>query len=119
MDVLHRIAPIGSNMISPTSQIPWRGQLAADYHYERPRFEDAFLDAKPFAVREPVTKASAAKAGATFLVVTRGQQVYASQALGRAPDWFSRVRPLLNAKNGYRLVYRNSDASIYEYRLKK
>jgi hypothetical protein len=49
------------------------------------------------------------------LVITTSQLVYSAEALGEPPNWFDKVRPLLTRANGYRLLYRNADAMIYEY----
>ena len=51
----------------------------------------------------------------TYLVVTRGQLIYAAQARRLPVNWFWPVRRQLTAANGYRLVYSNPDAWIYEY----
>lgn len=111
---LYQIAPLGSLLVTPTTQVPWRFEHAADYHYERPRDADGFLRADPGAVRQLVPHSSQ-NGPRAYLLVTTGQEVYASEAQGAAPNWFDRVRPLLNPANGYRLILRNRDASVYEY----
>lgn len=114
MRVLYRTAPLGSNFVSPTSQVPWRFQSAADYRYTRPVNDPEFLDGKTEGVRPLISK-EAEQAPRTYLIVTRSQTTYASEALGQPPGWFESVKPLLNRPNGYRLIYRNADALIYSY----
>jgi hypothetical protein len=111
---LYQVAPLGSMLVTPTTQVPWRFEHAADYQYERPRDPEGFLRADLGAVRRLL--ASSSQSGArTYLLLTTGQEVYASEAQGAAPNWLDRVRPLLTPVNGYRLLLRNRDASVYEY----
>lgn len=110
---LFRIAPLGSDIVSPTSQVAWRFAHATDYHFDRPHDRRGFRRGDPAAVRE--LRPTSARAVPTYLVVTTSQIVYAVQALGEPPDWFDRIQPLLTPVNGYRLVYRNADAAVYEW----
>jgi hypothetical protein len=112
---LYKIAPLGSNLVSPTAQVPWRFAFATDYDYSRPFDATGFRTGDPDAVRVLVGSETD-DPRATFLVITTGQMIYASEALGEPPDWFDDVRPLLTQANGYRLVYRNADATIFEYK---
>ena len=114
MRALYRIAPLGSNLVSPTSQIPWRFEHAADYDYSRPTNADKFLRGEPSAVRG-VLSTDQLKAPGTYLIVTTSQKIYAYQSLGYGEHWFKAVRPLLTPENGYRVVYSNPDAVIYEF----
>ncbi len=111
---LYRLAPRGADLVSPTSQVPWRFTHATDYDYGRPEYADAFLTGRRPAVRW-LLGGSAENASGAYLVVTRSQQIYAYEALGQPRDWFEEVRRKLHSKNGYRLLFRNQDASIYEY----
>jgi phosphate starvation-inducible membrane PsiE len=111
---LYTIAPPGSELISPTSQVPWRFAHATDYDYSRPRDPRGFRRGDLAAVRV-LPESRRAGAANTYLVVTTSQIVYATEALGESPHWFDKVQPLLTPANGYRLVYRNSDALVYEY----
>jgi hypothetical protein len=115
MRTLYTIAPPGSELISPTTQIPWRFAHATDYHFRRPRDPKGFRRGDPEAVRV-LPKSQRDGTADTYLVITTSQIVYATEALGESPNWFDKVRPLLTRANGYRLVYRNSDALVYEYR---
>ena len=111
---LYAIAPPGSDLVSPTAQIPWRFEFATDYDYSRPRDPLGFRRGDPGAIRTLVAPTSH-EPPATYLVVTTGQVLYASEAEGSPSDWFERVRPMLTPANGYRLVYENPDAVIYQY----
>lgn len=111
---LYQIAPLGSMLVTPTTQVPWRFEHAADYQYERPRDPEGFLRGDPGAVRQLVP-GSPRNGPQAYLLVTTGQEVYASEAQGASPNWFDKVRPMLTPVNGYRLVLRNPDASVYEY----
>lgn len=113
MRTVFRIAPPGSDLVSPTSQIAWRFAHAADFDFKRPHDRVGFRRADPAAVR--VLRATSAPAVPTYLIVTTSQIQYAVQALGEPPDWFDRVRALLTPENGYRLVYRNADAEVYQW----
>lgn len=115
---LYRMAPQGSVLVSPTSQLPWRFAYATEYDYSRPTDPPAFMDGRWEAVRHPVPIHEDDRTK-VFLIVTTSQVTYASEALGEPPDWFSRVRPLLHERNGYRLVFHNRDARIYEYEAKR
>jgi hypothetical protein len=111
---LYRVAPLGSTLVTPTTQVPWRFQNAADYDYERPRDPDGFFNGDPESVRLLVPESAQSGPG-TYLLVTTGQEDYASEAQGAVPNWFRRVEPLLTPANGYRLLLRNPDARVYEY----
>jgi len=111
---LYRLAPLGSVLVTPTTQVPWRFEHAADYHYERPRDPDGFFRADPGAIRQLVPE-SPQNAFGTYLLVTTGQKDYASEAQGASPNWFRAVEPLLTPANGYRLLVRNPDARVYQY----
>jgi hypothetical protein len=111
---LYRVAPLGSTLVTPTTQVPWRFQNAADYDYERPRDRDGFFNGDPESIRLLVPKSAQSSPG-TYLLVTTGQADYASEAQGALPNWFRRVEPLLTPANGYRLLLRNPDARVYEY----
>jgi hypothetical protein len=111
---LYEIAPAGSDLVSPTSQVPWRFEHATDYDYSRPGNPEGFRRGDPNAVRVLVDK-RAGDARGIYLVITTSQIVYSKDALGEAPHWFDEVRSLLTAANGYRLVYRNADAFIYQW----
>lgn len=111
---LYAIAPPGSVVISPTTQLPWRFAHATDYRYTRPLDREGFRRGDPEAIRV-LSDSGSHGAAATYLVVTTSQIVYATEALGAPRGWFDKVRPLLSPANGYRLVYRNADAVIYEY----
>jgi hypothetical protein len=111
---LYRIAPLGSTLVTPTTQVAWRFEHAADYKYERPRDPEGFLSGDPGAVHQLLPESSKDSPG-TYLLVTTGQEIYASEAQGAVPDWFSKVKPMLTPANGYRLLFRNPDARVYEY----
>jgi hypothetical protein len=113
-EALNKIAPKGSKLISATTQVPWGFEFLVDYRYVRPTHQRAFRDGNLHAVRYPVN-AAAHPDRANYLMITTGQVVYASQAEGDPPDWFARLRAELTPTNGYRLVYSNPDAWIYEY----
>ena len=112
---LYTIAPLGSELVSPTAQVPWRFAFATDYDYSRPSDAEGFLRGELDAVRVLVGGKSDDQVG-TYLVVTTSQVIYASAALGEPHDWFDKVQPLLTRANGYRLLYENADAMIYEYK---
>lgn len=113
MKRLFTIAPPGSHLISPTPQVAWRFAHAADYDFGRPGDRIGFRRGDPSAVRALARTPD--RAVATYLVVTTSQIVYAAEALGEPPDWFDKIRPLLTPANGYRLIYRNSDALVYQW----
>ena len=111
---LYAIAPEGSVLFSPTSQVPWRFQEPVQHKYRRPDLPDAFVDADPAAVRDPVSSAPRGE-GQTYLVLTRSQRLYGHEALGYPPGWFKRLRRQLTPENGYDLIVRNPDAWIYHF----
>lgn len=111
---LYSIAPEGSVFISPTSQVPWRFQDAVQHRYRRPDQPDAFVDADPAVVRDPVSSTPRGD-GQTYLVVTRSQRLYGREALGYPRGWFKRLRRQLTPENGYFLVVQNPDVSIYHF----
>jgi hypothetical protein len=111
---LYTIAPPGSNLVSPTSQLPWRFDHATDYDYSRPTDARGFLRGHLDAIRGLVSREPPPGAR-TYLVVTTSQRIYAARAFRGNRHWFRKVQPLLTAANGYHLVYRNSDAVIYEF----
>jgi len=115
LQTLYTIAPRGSDLVSPTTQVPWRFAFATDYGYNRPRDAEGFRMGDLGAVRGLVGGEADADVP-TYLVITRSQIIYASEALGEPVNWFDEVRPLLTPANGYRLVYMNPDALVYEYK---
>lgn len=113
MEALFRDAPPGAELVSPTSQVPWRFAHVIDYDFSRPRDAAGFREGEPAAVR--LLAAPSHAHPATYLVVTTSQLLYGYEALGEPPLWFEKVRPLLTPANGYRLVYQNDDAVVYSW----
>jgi hypothetical protein len=111
---LYQLAPLGSTLVTATTQVPWRFEHAADYDYVRPRDPEGFLRGDLGAIRQLVPEKSQSDPG-TYLLLTTGQEVYAYQAQGASPNWLRKVEPMLTPANGYRLLLRNRDASVYEY----
>ena len=110
---LHRIAPEGSNLISPTRQVPWRYADAAEYHYGLPS-SPGLLVGDATAVRHLVPSDQADRP--TYLIVTRGQIEYAERVLGAQHGWFhDLLQPLLTSERGYQLVFHNSTSWIYKF----
>jgi hypothetical protein len=87
---LYRIAPPGSELVSPTSQVPWRFAFATDYDYSRPRNAEGFLRGRLAAVRVLVDNGASDRPG-VYLVITTSQLVYSVEALGEPPNWFDKV----------------------------
>jgi len=112
--VLYSMAPPGSNLVSATSQLPWRFDFATDYTYLRPTEARAFRRGSLTAVRSLVGHPRDSNAK-TYLVITTSQRLYGGQSLKGSAQWLRRVRPLLTPYNGYHLVYSNPDAWIYEF----
>jgi hypothetical protein len=111
---LYATAPQGSVFFSPTSQVPWRFEDPVQHKYRRPDLPDAFVDADPDAVRDPVSSSPRGE-GQTYLVVTRSQRLYGREALGYPRGWFKRLRRQLTPENGYHLIVQNPDAWIYHF----
>lgn len=113
IEAIYEMAPLGSNIVSPVSQVPWRFIYAADHRYKRPADPQGFLAGDVAALRNLVDDKEAPM---TYLVVTTGQRVYATEAFGEPAGWFEDVvQPKLTADNGYRLVYSNPSALVYEF----
>lgn len=108
---LYRIAPKGSRLVSPTTQVAWGDQYLVDYKRVRPTHPAAFRKGDLHAVRYLV----GGRKRTTYVLVTTGQILYAAQTMGSPPDWFTRLRAELTPENGYRLLYHNPDAWIYRY----
>ena len=111
---LYAVAPEGSVFFSPTSQVPWRFEDPVQHRYQRPDQPDAFVDADPAVVRDPVSSVPRGE-GQIYLVVTRSQRLYGHEALGYPRGWFMRLRRQLTPENGYSLVVHNPDAWIYHF----
>ncbi|WP_446219650.1 hypothetical protein [Micromonospora sp. IBHARD004] len=111
---LYRLAPPDSDLISLTSQVPWRFAYATEHDYSRPTNAEGFLAGDREAVRGPVG-GETRRTGRAYLIVTRSQEIYAYESLGQRENWFDTVQPLLTRENGYRLLFHNEEAWIYEY----
>lgn len=116
---LWQVAPAHSLVVAVNANIPWRFQRIAGYRFltnAETNFENMRFQGLPFL--EVIMSLNAPpNAKYSYLLVTRGAIALATEFNGARPGWFSDTHRLLTPQNGFDLVYRNRDASLYRFEL--
>jgi hypothetical protein len=107
VDWLYRQAPLGSTLVAVTSNVPWRFEKVEQYQYT-PLSDD--LGPQELNVIE---REMAANPHGAFLIMSKGQNVYAESFFGRPIGWGERLEGQLLRSPRFRLVYRNAGATIF------
>jgi hypothetical protein len=103
---LYAMAPRGSLLLAATNNLPWEFQDLESYQYE------SFTDTVGVGVAD-ITERIQTSTRPTFLILTRGQGIYAEAFAGLpAATWDAFVADV-TASPHFRLVYRNADTSIF------
>jgi hypothetical protein len=108
-NVLYRIAPPGSTILSITSNVAWQYEDVGQYQY-------SFNNIDEFAfgpVSEIASQLKNPRGG--YVIITHGQLEYAEAAYALPSNWGSEVEQRLARSHLFRLIYSNSAAKIYLY----
>jgi hypothetical protein len=104
---LYAHAPPDSSFVAVTSNVPWRTQGIERYDY-RPLGRDLGPTAVP-AIEDEMRR----NPKGAFLILTKGQSVFAESYLGMPPGWGENIERQVADSGHFQLVYANSEASIY------
>lgn len=109
---LHRMAPLGSTLVSAEENVPWRYSGIERFTYESvpPASQSPQLDLD--FVLDELTKNPL---GGYFLITT-GQVEYARLTLGVGRDWERQIYRRLAATRRFELIFSNQDARVYRLR---
>jgi hypothetical protein len=110
---LYRVAPIGTNVVGATDNLPWRYRHYADYRYyqvteldewQRPGRPDARVLARQL-------ERGLGKEGG-YLIITRSTRIDAELRAGR-PGILEALTRVLRGSHRVREIYRRRDGSIF------
>jgi hypothetical protein len=104
---LYRRAPPGSTLVAVTSNVPWRFEKVEQYEYT-PLSDDLGPQELNVIEHEMATNPRGA-----FLIMSKGQNVYAESYFGRPSGWGERLEDQLLRSSRFRLVYRNAEAMVF------
>jgi hypothetical protein len=107
VDWLYANAPAGSSLVAATSNVPWRSRDIERYRYEP---LNAALGPAPVPVIEARMRANPRGA---YLLLTRGQYVYAETFLGEPPGWGAALERDVLRSGRFRMVYANAEAKVF------
>lgn len=109
VNALYRLAPPKSTLVSITPNLPWRHQSLSGYDY-KPRTLDEFAFDRLDVI---ITMMSGNPKGA-FLIITRGQLIYAEQTYGLPSGWGETVQTELRQSRRFAVVFANDEGIIYQ-----
>jgi hypothetical protein len=104
---LYAHAPAGTSLVSVTSNVPWRAQSVERYEY-RPAGEDL----GPTTLSNVEEEMRRNPHGA-YLILTKGQYVFAQSFLGKPPGWGEDLERQIVDSGRFQLVYANTEARVY------
>ncbi|MFC7762188.1 hypothetical protein ACFQY4_32225 [Catellatospora bangladeshensis] len=107
VDWLYAHAPPGATLVAVTSNVPWRSR-----HIERYAYRPLGLDLGPSTL-PAIEQEMRRDAEGAYLVLSRGQYVFAESYLGMPAGWGEQLELQVRRSGRFRLVYANPDASIY------
>jgi hypothetical protein len=109
---LHRMAPLGSTLVSADENVPWRYSGIERFTYESvpPASQSPQLDLD--FVLDELNKNPL---GGYFLITT-GQVEYARITLGVGHDWERQIYRRLAATRRFKLIFTSRDARVYRLR---
>ncbi len=106
-EYLYQVAPVGSLLLAPVSNLPLRYENLEKFYYSQPTGQ-ALLDV------DAITKVMAnEKYPSAYLILTTSQKVWIELFSGLPPGAWDRFQHDLNASGKFRLIYSNNDAQIY------
>ncbi|MFE9201466.1 hypothetical protein [Micromonospora sp. NPDC007230] len=104
---LYAHAPADATFVSVTSNVPWRAKGVERYQY-RPLGQDLGPTTVP-AIEEEMR----ANPKGAYLVMTKGQFVFAQSFLGKPRGWGEDLERQVVDSGRFRLVYQNPEARVY------
>ncbi|BCJ74082.1 hypothetical protein CS0771_36260 [Catellatospora sp. IY07-71] len=107
VDWLYAHAQPGATLVAVTSNVPWRSR-----HIERYAYRPLGLDLGPSTL-PAIEQEMRRDAEGAYLLLTRGQYVFAESYLGMPAGWGEQLELQVRRSSRFRLVYANPDASIY------
>ncbi|MER7274514.1 hypothetical protein ABT369_08665 [Dactylosporangium sp. NPDC000244] len=107
VDWLYANAPAGTSFVSLTSNVPWRAE-----NIERYRYVPLGEDLGPASLSEIENDMRANPRGA-YLVITKGQFVFAESFLGKPAGWGEGIEREVVGSGRFRPVYTTPEARIY------
>lgn len=110
VEMLYRMAPAGSTLISLNAELPWRFAEIQKYHYRA-------SDIAGLALKSPLSFIALAGGSpkGSYIIITRDQILYGWQSYGLPADWGVNVEKMLRGSRYFKLRYRNPDTEIFQY----
>ena len=112
---LYGHAPKGSLVVAATANFPWAFTHYEDYRYEF--LENLPPNRKPLAATAPLTVldevAGPPSRTPVYVVLTKSEQTSVRYTGVLPPDAVPRIDEVLAGAMGYRVAFRNADATIY------
>ena len=106
-EYLYRVAPVGSLLLAPVSNLPLRYENLEKFYYSQPTGQ-ALLDV------DAIAKVMASeKYPSAYLIVTASQRVWIELFSGLPPGAWDRFLQDLKASGKFRQVYSNDQAQVY------
>lgn len=108
VNALYTLAPPGSTLVTITPNLPWRLHGLTGYDYEPKNLDEFALDRLDVII----TMMSGTPKGA-YLIITKGQLVYAEQTYGLPPGWGDTLQTQLRRSGRFAVVFATRDGVIY------
>lgn len=108
VQALYAAAPPGSLLVSVTPNLPWRYQGLAGYSYLSVQSDELALDRAA-----PIIALMSQHSQGAFLIITRGQTVYAEESYDLPKDFSGRLEREISASGRFRTVHRNDEGVVY------
>lgn len=108
VDALYAAAPPGSTLVSICPNVPWRFRGLGGYTY-KPGNTNEFA----FERLDVIIAMMSGNPKGAYLIITRGQLVYAEQTYGRPPGWGDIVQAKLRKSGRFAVVFANDDGAVY------
>jgi hypothetical protein len=114
MRAVYAMAPPGSSLLPITNAVTWDFMDVGKYKYVSTKIP-LFLSESTFDKGVSAVAALLKNPQGGYVVITYSQLMYAQQSFGVPDNWVQNIERHLVGSHLFRLVYRNSATSVYEY----
>jgi hypothetical protein len=108
INALYTLAPPGSTLASVSPNLPWRLRGLSGYIYK-----PGNLDEFAFERLDVIIAMMSGNPNGAYLIVTKGQLVYAEQTYGLPPGWGNAMQKRLRESGRFAVVFATDDGVIY------
>jgi hypothetical protein len=119
VDRLYEIAPHGSDLVAASSNVAWKQQHYADYHYQLlgQRLPPGRADETPAQLADEVARSMGETGRPAYLLITRAQLRYDELMGSQAWGSVSTLRKGVISSPRFTKVFDNRDGQIFRLRL--